>query len=172
MDTTVLVLQIVTILVSVSSLAFNLITTKSENNKKNYLKVVTEQRLKNKAIVRESVTNLLAYSNTQTLCFLNKDTLTKSVESAAAIETVLKDMYPEDSCVLVAANNLVAEMAKQISSGNNEQAVSVSREKLLYEFSVYDLSDWRFIKKQATGKKIDANEFDEIYRNTRKDYKK
>lgn len=172
MDATVLILQIVTIIVSVSSLAFNLICTRLENSKKNYIKVVTEQRLKNKAIVRESVKNLIAYSNTQTLHLLNEDTLTKGVESAAAIETVLKDVYPEDSCVLIAANELIVEMAKQLKDGNNEQSVSDAREKLLYEFSVYDLADWRFIKRQANGNKIDGVDFDEIYRNTRKECKK
>lgn len=172
MDTTVLILQIVTIFVSVSSLVFNLVSATLENRKKNYIKVVTEQRLKNKATVRESVKNLLAFSNIQTLCLMNEETLKKSVESAAAIETVLKDVYPEDSCVLLATNNLIAEMAKQIDVGNNEQAVSIAREKLLYEFSVYDLADWRFIKKQANGKKIDGNDFDTIYRNTREEYKK
>lgn len=172
MDTTVLILQIVTIFVSVSSLVFNLVSATLENRKKNYIKVVTEQRLKNKAIVRESVKNLLAFSNIQTLCLLNEETLKKSVESTAAIETVLKDVYPEDSCVLLATNNLIAEMAKQIDVSNNEQAVSIAREKLLYEFSIYDLADWRFIKKQANGKKIDGNDFDEIYHNTREEYKK
>lgn len=171
MDTTVLILQIVTIFVSVSSLVFNLVSATLENSKKNYIKVVTEQRLKNKSIVRESVKNLLAFSNIQTLCLLNEETLKKSVESAAAIETVLKDVYPEDNCVLLATNNLIVEMAKQIDVGNNAQAVSIAREKLLYEFSVYDLADWRFIKKQANGKKIDGNDFDEIYRNTREKYK-
>ena len=172
MATPVLILQIVTIIVSVSTLVFNLVSTRLENSKKNYIKVVTEQRLKNKSIVRENVTNLLAYSNIQTLCFLNEESLKKSVLSAAAIETVLKDVYPEDNCVLIASNNLIAEMAKQINVGNNEQAVSSAREKLLYEFSVYDLADWRFIKKQANGKKFDGNDFDEIYLNTRKEYKK
>ncbi|MCH5142437.1 MAG: hypothetical protein J1G07_01815 [Clostridiales bacterium] len=172
MDTTVLILQIVTILVSVSSLVFNLLSARLENNKKNYIKVVTEQRLKNKSIVRESVKILLAYSNIQTLNLLNEEILSKSVESAAAIETVLKDIYPEDNRVLIATNNLIDEMAKQINAGNNEQAVLIAREKLQYEFSVYDLADWRFIKKQSNGKKIDGNDFDEIYRNTRNEYKK
>ena len=172
MDTTVLILQIVTIFVSVSSLVFNLVSATLENRKKNYIKVVTEQRLKNKSIVRESVTALLANSNIQTLTLLNNETLKKSIESAAAIETVLKDVYPEDSCVLIAANELIVEMAKQLKDGNNEQSVSDAREKLLYEFSVYDLADWRFIKRQANGNKIDGVDFDEIYRNTRKECKK
>ena len=172
MDTTVLILQIVTILVSVGSLAFNLISNSLENSKNNYIKVATEQRIKNKSIVRDSVANLLAYSNLQTLRFINEDTLKKSAASIATIEAVLKDVYSEDRRVLNAANNLIVEMAKQVNDGNNEEALSIARNNLLYEFSVYDLADWTFIKKQATGKKTDSSEFDEIYRNIRNEYKK
>ena len=172
MDITVLILQIVTILVSISSLIFNLLSNARENNKKNYIQVVTEQRLKNKSIVRENIKNMLAYSNPHTLNFVNSETVKKIAESSAAIETVLKGLYPEDNMVLTSANNLVSEIAKQVSDGNNEQGVITAREKLLYEFSVYDLADWRFIKQQSSGKKSDSAEFDKIYRKTRDLYNK
>ena len=172
MDITVLILQIVTILVSISSLTFNLLSTVRENSKKNYIKVVTEQRLKNKSIVRENIKNLLAYSNCHTISLITEDTVKKSADSAAAIESVLKSSYPEDNNVLQAVNDLVAQLAKQINSKNNEQSIATAREKLLDEFSIYDLADWRFIKQQANGTKTDSKEFDKIYSETREQYNK
>ena len=170
MDVYVLILQVLTIVVSVSSLVFTLLSSIRENNKKNYIKVVTEQRLKNKSIVRENTKNLLAYSNPHTIQLLTADTMLKCAESAAAIETVLKALYSEDNEVLISVNNLVSEIAKQVSDGNNEQALIAARERLTREFSIYDLADWRFIKQQANGRKSDSDEFDEIYRKTRQDY--
>ena len=172
MDITVLILQIVTISVSVVSLTLNLLSTMRENNKKNYLKVVTEQRIKNKTIVRENIKNLLAYSNAHSLNVLTDETIKKSAESAAGIETVLKDVYPEDKRVLSAVNNLVCEMAKHVDSGENEQAIANAREEVLREFSIYDLADWKFIKLQANGKKTDSEEFDKIYGDIREQYSK
>ena len=172
MDITVLILQIVTIVVSVCTLAFNLLSTSRENSKKNYIKVVTEQRLKNKSIIRDNIKNLLAYSNAHTLDSLTDETVKKCAESAAAIETVLKDVYPEDNEVLKAVNNLVSEIAKQLATGNNAQAVACARQKVLREFSVYDLADWRFIKQQSTGRKTDTDDFDKIYKDTLKKFNK
>ena len=170
MDISVLILQIVTILVSISSLVFNLVSAIRENNKKNYIKVVTEQRLKNKIIVRENVKDLLAYTNTHTLGLLTDETLKKCAESEASIETVLKNLYPEDNAVINSVHNLILEIAKQITDGNNEQALGIAREKLLMEFSIYDLADWRFIKQQANGKKTDSEDFDKIYRKVSEQY--
>ena len=170
MDITVLILQIVTILVSISSLTFSLLSTVRENNKKNYIKVVTEERIKNKSIVRENIKNLLAISNVHTIDYFSVETVKKSAESAAAIETVLKNVYTEDNNVLMAVNNLVDEIAKQVDKGNNTQAVIAAREKVLREFSIYDLADWRFIKQQSTGKKVDSDDFNEIYKETLEQY--
>lgn len=172
MDITVLILQVVTIVVSIVSLTLNLLSTARENSKKNYIQVVTEQRLKNKSIIRENIKNLLAYSNAHTLNSLTNETVKKCAESAAGIETVLKDTYPEDKRVLAAVNNLVCEMTKQVESGENEHAIANAREEVLREFSIYDLADWKFIKQQANGKKTDSEEFDKIYKNTREQYNK
>ena len=172
MDLTVLILQIVTILVSISSLTFNLLSTVRENSKKNYIKVVTEERLKNKAIVRDNVKTLLALSNASTMADITATTLEKCAESAAAIETVLKSNYDEDNNVLTAVNTLVATMANCIGDKSSNEELASARENLLREFSIYDLADWRFIKQQSTGKKSDSDDFNAIYAEIRENYGK
>ncbi|MCH5165015.1 MAG: hypothetical protein J1G01_01270 [Clostridiales bacterium] len=170
MDLSVLILQVVTILISVSSLVFNLIITTRENNKKQYVKVVTAQRLSNKEIIRDNVRILLSNSNAYALRLFDEQTLKQCVTSAAAIETVLKTIYNEDNAVLVAVNELIKELAAYLDSENNAESVQSARQNLFNEYSVYDLSDWRFIKKQAHGNSYDSADFIQIYDATRKEY--
>ena len=170
MDISVLILQVITILISVSSLIFNLVVTTRENNKKQYVKVVTNQRLNNKSIIRDNVKVLLSNSNTFALALLDEQALKQCIASVAAVETVLKPVYKEDNALLGAMNELIKELHVHLDNKNNEECVQAARQNLFNEYSVYDLADWRFIKKQAHGNHYDSDDFEKIYVATRKEF--
>ena len=170
MDLSVLILQIATILISASSLIFNLVVTTRENNKKQYIKVVTNQRLNNKAIVRDNIKILLSHSNTCALAMFDEQALKQCILCGAAVETVLKPVYKEDNAVLDAMNMLIKELRIYLDKEDNVERVQSLRENLYREYSVYDLADWRFIKKQAHGNNYDSVDFEKIYNSTRKEF--
>ncbi len=170
MELSVLILQIITILISVSSLVLNLMITTHENNKQQYVKVVTAQRLNNKEIVRDNVKVLISSSNACARKLLDDQVLKQCITSEAAIETVLKSIYQEDNAVLSAAHKLVKALSEYLNGNGSSDSIESARHNLLNEFSVYDLSDWRFIKKQAHGNSYGSTEFDKIYESTRKEF--
>ncbi len=169
MELSVLILQIITILISVSSLVLNLIITTHKNNKQQYVKVVTAQRLNNKEIVRDNVKVLISSSNACALKMLDDQILKQCIMSEAAIETVLKSFYKEDNSLLSAVQELVKALSEYLNGNGNSDSIESARQKLSNEFSIYDLSDWRFIKKQAHGNSYDSADFDKIYEATRKE---
>lgn len=168
MDISVLVLQIVTILVSITSLLISFISTFVENKKKNYIKVVTEQRLKNKETVRKSVSDLLCASHPCILSQFDESSLKNCCAYASEIESVLKRFYKEDAAVLNAVDLLLASLQQWSQKAIPQDKVERARKTLLYEYSVYDYSDWQFIKSQSNGKQFGSNDFDTIYAQSKK----
>ena len=126
MDISVLVLQIVTIMVSISSLIVSFVSSLMENKKKNYIKVVTEQRLKNKELVRKNISDLLCDSHPCVLSQFNELTLKNCCEHASEVESVLKRFYKEDTAVLETIDRLLAclqkWLQKEIPAEEVEQA--------------------------------------------------
>lgn len=167
MDISVLVLQIVTILVSVTSLVVSFVSTLVENNKKNYIKVVTEQRLKNKESLRKGVSEILCLSHPCVLSAFDEESMKKCCACASEIESVLKRFYKEDATVLNAVDGLLDSLRQRLNGANSIDAVTEKRKQLLYGYSVYDFSDWQFIKSQANGKRFESGDFDTIYAQTK-----
>ncbi len=170
MDIVVLVLQVVTILVSITSLIIGFVSTLVENKKKNYIKIVTEQRLKNKEVVRKSVSNLLCISHPCILSQFDEDSLKNCCVYASEVESVFKRFYEEDATVLKAIDNLLDSLRQWLCKSISAEEIERARKELLYEYSVYDFSDWQFIKSQSTGKRYESNDFDKIYAQSKKDF--
>lgn len=170
MELGVLLLQILTILVSVASLIISFVSSLQENKKKNYIKVVTEQRLKNKEIVRDNVSKLLSASHYCNLMNLDYNSLKSCCQNASNVETVLKRFYNEDLSLLKAIDELLLSLQKWLEKDTSLSKVEEVRTRLLYEFSVYDYSDWNFIKTQYAGNHLDSEVFDEIYSKTKQSY--
>lgn len=170
MDLTVLILQIVTILVSVTSLVIGFVSTLLENRKKHYVKIVTEQRLKNKEIVRKNISELLGCAHPCALPQFDEPSLKDCCAHAAEAESVLKRFYKEDLALLKAADALLFALREWLQKKIGGDEVERARKALLYEYSVYDFSDWQFIKSQSTGKKYGSDDFDAIYAQSRKNF--
>lgn len=167
MDISVLVLQIVTILVSVTSLIVSFTSTLVENKKKNYIKVVTEQRLKNKDIVRKSVADLLCVSHPCILAQFDENTMKNCCAHASDVESILRRFYKEDQAVLQSIDQLLDLLQQWLTKSTTAEEVERARKALLYEYSVYDFADWQFIKSQSSGKQYSSDDFDEIYAQSR-----
>ena len=170
MDISVLVLQIVTIMVSISSLIVSFVSSLMENKKKNYIKVVTEQRLKNKELVRKNISDLLCDSHPCVLSQFNELTLKNCCEHASEVESVLKRFYKEDTAVLETIDRLLACLQKWLQKEIPAEEVEQARNALLYEYSIYDFSDWQFIKSQSSGKQYGSDDFNMIYAKSKKDF--
>ena len=161
MQTATLILQIITIVISISSIVTTFVLTTRENKKKHYLEIVTQQRLKNKTIVQNNAVTLLTYSNENTIDLLNEERIVKCAEAVSAISAVLKKSYKEDLSVI----NSAEELLKAIKTKQKEEILA-KREIFYKSYSTYDLADWRFIKSQASGLKKDSKEFNDIYEET------
>ena len=170
MDIGVLVLQIVTILVSITSLVVGFVSSFVENKKTHYIKVVTDQRLKNKELVRKSISALLCESHPCILSQFNETSLKSCCAYAADIESVLKRFYKEDVTVLKTVDRLLDSLRNRLLKSISAEEVEQARKALLYEYSVYDFSDWQFIKSQSSGKQRGSDDFDMIYAQTKKDF--
>ena len=170
MDISVLVLQIVTILVSITSLVISFVSSLVENKKKHYIKVVTEQRLKNKELVRNSISNLLCDSHPCVLSQFNETSLKNCCAHASDVESVLKRFYKEDFAVLKATDQLLDSLQQWLQKAIPAKTVEQARKDLLYEYSIYDFSDWQFIKSQSSGKQYGSDDFDMIYAKSKKDF--
>lgn len=170
MDKAVLALQIVTILVSISSLVISFISTLSENKKKHFIKIVTEQRLRNKEVVRKNVSELLSYSHPCILSQFDESSLKNCCAYASEIESILKRFYKEDMAVLKAIDQLLDSLRQWLHKNISAEEIERTRKSLLYEYSVYDFSDWQFIKSQSTGKRYGSDDFDKIYAQSKKEF--
>lgn len=170
MDISVLILQIVTILVSIASLVISFVSSLVENKKKHYIKVVTEQRLKNKELVRKSISDLLCDSHPCVLLQFNEISLKNCCAHASNVESVLKRFYKEDAAVLKAIDQLLDFLQQWLQKTIPAETVNQARKALLYEYSIYDFSDWQFIKSQSSGKQYGSDDFNMIYAKSKNDF--
>ena len=170
MDISVLILQIVTIMVSITSLIVSFVSSLVENKKKHYIKVVTEQRLRNKELVRKNISNLLCDSHPCVLSQFNETSLKNCCAYASDVESVLKRFYKEDASVLKAIDQLLDLLEQWLKKSISAEAVDEARKVLLYEYSIYDFSDWQFIKYQSSGKQYGSDDFNMIYAKSKKDF--
>ena len=170
MDVSVLVLQIVTIFVSITSLVVSFISTLVENRKKHYIKIVTEQRLKNKEIVRKSISDILSFAHPCIVSEFDENSMKNCCARASDVESILKRFYKEDAAVLNATDQLLDVLQKWLKKTASAEEVESARKALLYEYSVYDFSDWQFIKSQSTGKRSGSDDFDAIYAQSKKNF--
>ena len=171
MNLATLILQIVTITISVTSIVVNILLTRKENMKKHYLEIVTKQRIANKEAVRNAGTILLQMSNEAVLPYLDEHKLFDCSKANATISSVLKVLYKEDKEVLDASNSLLMSLRQYLELNKKDSSeVLKNRELFLKCLSIYDLADWRFIKSQSSGNTKNSQDFDKIYEDVKKNY--
>ncbi len=94
------------------------------------------------------------------------------IGAVSGIEVVFKNIYSQEKTFIDKANSLVGALSDYLNDKTDItlQNLLQNRNEFYKIYSIYDLSDWRFIKAQSIGKEIDSEDFDRIYENTEKTF--
>lgn len=166
----VVALQIVTVIISVFSIIINVFLTIRENNVKHFLHYTTGFRINNLINVRKKMISLLNLTNPIIIDSYGmdeyKDYLTAVFDSSTEIELIFKDIYEEELEMVRLIRNLVNLSQQYFTNRTNDvlkRSIIDIRNKLKYLYSIYETTDWEFIKKQTRGHIMDNKEFLETY---------
>ena len=171
----VIILQIITIAISVISMVLGIVNVISENNKARYLEIVTTNRIANKKKVQDAASRILTVTQEALLSESNMAAVKEAAGALSEMSVVLKDVYPQENKLLELGRKLVSDYKAFVDHKNDaeyQNKVLQSRQEFYIAFSIYDLADWRFIKNQFSGKKASAKDFDDIYEDTQREYEK
>ena len=167
---TVIILQVLTVCISLSSLVLGIWNSIRENKKNRYIEIVTKQRLDNKSKVSASAKILLQYANAETKEYIDNEYIKQCALALSEIKAILKTCYPEDRAVLQSGEKLLCAYVSYLRGETDFATIAKAGELFHQKYSVYDLADWRFIKNQAEGKKFDSADFDVLYKDTEKEF--
>lgn len=163
----VIILQIITMGISLFTLIFNAVITINENRKKNYLDLTTAYRIQVLTKTRELMSNIVTLANPMVCrnAVGNKEYIKEIVKVKADLDIILKDTNEEE----LESKNLVGDIVRDVYIFFNdpnlekEEMINCKLRRLLYLYSIYDSADWKFIKMQSTGKIFDNKEWLEFY---------
>ena len=96
MDTATLILQIFTILISITSMVIAVSSEFRENRKKNYIGIVTKQRIINKDCIRNYSQILLQNTHIAILPHATVKNLEDCIGAVSGIEVVFKNIYSQE----------------------------------------------------------------------------
>lgn len=171
-----IILQIITIVIALLSVLINYLLTIRENGKKNFLSYTTNHRLKSLLTVREKVAIILNLTNPITIAEIKKEKekgyIKNLLQKLLDLEMILKRIYTEEEELLILANQLcilaIEFYEKDDKSLINQ--ISLKSNEFKSQFSIYDTTDWEFIKAQSKGKFFDNEEFVTFYDRYRKQF--
>lgn len=172
MEPVVIVLQVLTIAISVVSMILTVVNTVRENGKKNYIKVVTAQRLENKRCVRDSAQTLLELTHEAALEHADSNTVQECISSLTKIMVILKEVYAQEHEMIGCGEKLISSLKAYIEKTGTKDDVAAARARFYELFSIYDFADWEFIKLQSRGKHRDSRDFDIVYGEIKQMYSK
>ena len=167
----VIILQVITVAISLTSLVLGVWNTIRENKKNRYVEIVTKQRLDNKSKVSSGAKVLLQYVSEETKDFVDNDYIKLCSAALSEIKAVLKPCYPEDLDVIQSGERLLRAYVSFVQNEGDFSEIENAGLLFYQKYSVYDLADWRFIKKQAKGDESDSDDFDTLYRATEKEFR-
>lgn len=163
----VIILQIVNIGVLLFTLFINIIVTINENRKKNYLDSTTSYRIKVMTETRELMSDFIVLSTPLVIRHVNNNNeyIKEIVKIKADLDIILKDINKEELELKKLVEEIVDDAYKYLNNNDIEKEETINNKikKLLYLYSIYDSTDWKFIKKQSTGKIFDNKEWLKIY---------
>lgn len=162
----ILVLQGITIFVTVITLIANLISTKKENAKARMVEITIKHRLEEMKELKTFSAQYLTYLNPIIISTISeKEYSLKLLTLHNQIKNLLKIKYEQDKVLLQEM-----EIAKQIAlqynkTKNNQIKVSLNNcIKNLYSlFSLYTYANWVCIKEQSYGKELKSIDYRKVY---------
>lgn len=166
----VIVLQVITVIVSVSSIVISVILTVKENSVKHFLNYTTNFRINTLLKVRTKMITLLNLTNPVIINSYSdadkKDYLRELYDASLEIELIYKEIYSEEFEMVILIRELTVLATEYFQNRGDIELINSIREttnKLKYLYSIYETTDWEFIKKQTYGKPMDNKEFLETY---------
>lgn len=166
---TIIILQIVTIVISVISIFINYSLTVRENSKNNFLNYTTNHRLSTLLTVREKVATIINLTTPITIIKIKEENekgyIKELLQNLCEFEMILKKIYTEEEELLSMANQLCHLAIKFYDEDDKLliNQIELISNKFKYLFSIYDTADWEFIKAQTRGKFFDNEEFLDFY---------
>lgn len=166
----VIVLQVITVIISITSIVINVILTVKQNSIKHFLNYTTNFRINTLLKVHTKMITLLnlinpviinSYSDTD-----KKDYLRGLYDASLEIELIYKEIYSEEFEMVILIReltDLATEYFQKRADIELINSITEKTNKLKYLYSIYETTDWEFIKKQTYGKPMDNEEFLKTY---------
>ena len=164
-----LLVQIVVNAVSFIGVVLGIVIAWKENKQLKYIETVTEQTIQNMLFLRRNASSFLVLLKPEVIASYKdagKDYVSVLMEAAVNIESIMKYCFDMEREIM----NIVRQATKQClcyyKSPSKELECKIRElDKQFYNLmTVYDYSDWKYIKSQATNRPYqDFPEFEDIY---------
>lgn len=162
----IIILQIITIVVSIIALLINSYITVETNKANQISEVVAKQRITFLEKIRSSYAKINTICNPIILKNSNKNKIVKEIIFEISSLSILFRKNFDIDKRLVDKLDAIQEASFQYIEVQND-VNSATLLELLKEFSgmvtLYDLAYWQYIINQANGRNYDGESFDDIY---------
>lgn len=172
---TLVILQIVTIALSLISLFTSYIIKYVETKKDNKSEVFSEKLVNNLHILRESVSTILTICNPATLreakvsakkgLYVIKYPTAEMAACIGKVKSIFFPFYPQENNFIVSLETLYYVMVKYNDDPTEENEEILKRQvrHVYLEYAVYDKAMWDAVLRQMTKSDFSAFSFDEYY---------
>lgn len=164
-----ILIQVIASSVSFIGIVMGFVFTWVENKRSRYIEIITNQTIKNMLFLRENAALFSSLTQPEIIKSAKKDIKDykfKLVYAANNIEAIMKYRFDKEREII----NIVRKVTKLCLSYYDEQTNEVKKEilslneKFYLLMSVYDYSDWQYIKVQARTRPYrEFPDFDNIY---------
>lgn len=152
MDVTTIILQVITIAISAMTLILSTVINERNRKKKNFIDIITRERLDNLEFLRKNDAELLALSFPDLLFGLtDSDDINehkyKMAQCVENLKTILCTIYREENELIVVASQLL-EVASEIlnnKDGNKRDDLCELRSDFSKKTDIFNHAYWFFI---------------------------
>lgn len=171
----VVILQIITVAISVLSVVINVIITKSESRQEHYIQITTEQRREIYNSNKKATAEVISVCLPACIMEIKKNGKPYKTELSSRATTLMcsfKQVYKEENDIILALSELCNSAFKYYDTPSDDtKECLLAKLSTFYKLaSAYDLADWKFLKRQSVGKEMGSDEFDEILAQTMRTY--
>lgn len=176
---TILLLQVITVAITLLSLVVTVVTNHVLNNKNNIISTITMQRIKNLDQIHGGMHDLLALLRPAVIddyrdSYKKADSPSppfyreKLAYSINQLKSVMPPFYPQEKEVIALMEDAI-ELAYAYYEQPTEalaSGINAMRKELYKKISIYNWALYEFIQNQATGKRYSAEAYDKYYEKT------
>lgn len=169
-----ILIQIIASSVSLTGIVLGFVFTWIENKRSKYKDIITNQTINNMLFLRENATLFSALIKPEIISDARnsmKDYKFQLIKAAASIESIMKYRFDKEREMI----NIVRQVSKLCLNYYDEvnqeleEEIRVLGEKFYISMSLYDYSDWQYIKAQIKTRPYkDFPDYDIIYNEQKK----